>query len=165
MKSLNTKDLALVSIFYVDDPDSKASQLCWQRLLQYLNIGQFLPNFFAGTEGGIADGNFTNLTWGEPKSVETSAWDSIVEMADIEISGIILKLADCNLEQPAPGYELVGPSGRIMGDAELAWENKKVAFLMTYQIEDNSKAFESLGWTIVTEATDIETIVKLLGDG
>ena len=165
VKSLDAKDLALICILHVDDPDTKSSQLCWQRLLQYLNIGQFFPNFFAGTKDGIADGNFANLSWGEPKSVRTSSWDNIVKMADKEISNIILKLADFNLEQPEPGYELVDLAGQVIGDAELAWENQKIAFLMAYQLEDNKLAFEALGWTVVTETTEIDKIVMLLGDG
>ena len=55
---LSHQSLILAGIFSSGDTDDPLVRTGWQTLLQLMNIGQFLPLFFAGTAEGIANGSF-----------------------------------------------------------------------------------------------------------
>ncbi|MCU1267562.1 MAG: box helicase [Acidobacteria bacterium] len=61
---------------------------------------------------------------------------------------------------PDVGYELVDANGSVMGQAELAWLDKKLAVLLPEQSE-STPAFEAKGWKILMLA-DIAANISLL---
>ena len=160
---LNPEALVLSVVFDPINTDGEFTKVTWQKLLQILNIGQFLPKFFAGTRKGIENGDFAQLEWGtRANSMESSEWDKIVKLADEDIEELIHKLASGSAPLPEVGYELVDSRGAGIGEAELAWEEIKVAFLMEYQLEESREGFEKCGWDIVTLDDDMDVLMNKL---
>lgn len=161
--NLNPEALAFVAVFDPVMPDEEMTRVAWQRLLQILNIGQFLPRFFAGTKRGIQNGDFSSLEWGcDPDKIENSDWDKILKLADDGIADLIIGLSSESLPIPVVGYELVDKKGAGIGEAELAWEDIKAAFMLDFQVEECRDAFESLGWVVFTKADDVELLINRL---
>ena len=161
VKSLNVEELMLAVVYHVYDAEAEISKRTWQKLLQVVNLGQFLPNFFAGTEDGITDGSFSKLSWNViDNKVIASEWDNVLSLVDDEISELLFELSNHEVDIPDIGYELEGEDGAIIAEAELAWINKKIVILMNYQIEDNKKEFEKHGWLVLTTDIPVETIIK-----
>ena len=157
------ESLVLAVIFDPKNIDDKLTEVSWQKLLQILNIGQFLPKFFAGTHEGIKNGDFAQLSWGEePTILENHEWDKVVKLADEDLSDFIYRLASESVPIPEVGYELMSSTGVGIGEAELAWEKIKIAFMLDYQLEDGRIGFESKGWSILTINDDMEVIVNKL---
>lgn len=50
---------------------------------------------------------------------------------------------------PVTGYELSNPVGRVCGQAELAWQQRKVAVVLP-EHQESLDAFRSQGWTVLT---------------
>ena len=164
IRSLDVDELMLAVVYQVVDPDAEVSRRTWQKLLQIVNLGQFLPNFFAGTEKGIADGSFSRLAWGiTSEKVDSTEWDTVFTLADDEISGFLSVLLDEGVNIPGVGYELVDEKGATIAEAELVWEEKKVVFLTDYQIEANEGVFKEQGWFVLTAETDKAVMLSKLG--
>jgi len=165
IKELNNMSLVMTAIFDEKNTDSDRTKVAWQKLLQILNIGQFLPKFFAGTKHGLDNGDFARLEWNkQPSKIDSSDWDKIITLADKEVRDTIEKLAKLSLPLPEVGYELVNEKGAGIGEAELAWEESKLAIMLEHQIDEGRKEFETHGWTIFTIEDDIEALLNKLGD-
>ena len=54
---------------------------------------------------------------------------------------------------PAVGYELTGTAGAIIVEAELAWEDARIAVLRSDQAEQ-APAWRAAGWTVAIVADD-----------
>lgn len=160
---LDPEALVLSTVFDPINTDDELTKLTWQKLLQILNIGQFLPKFFAGTRKGIENGDFAQLEWGKKSdAIESTDWDKIAKLADEEISDLIHALASASVPIPEVGYELVDSKGAGLGEAELAWEEQKIAFMLDYQLEEGRSAFEKNGWDIVTIDDDMDMLKNKL---
>jgi DEAD/DEAH box helicase domain-containing protein len=163
VKSLDINELMLAVIYQVNDSDADVSKRTWQKLLQVVNLGQFLPNFFAGTEDGITDGSFSKLSWSTSNDkVISSEWDTVFSLVDEEIAELLIDLSNQGVDIPDVGYEIENESGVGVAEAELAWVSKKVVLLMDYQIDDNKKQFEDHGWLVFTVESDLEIIIEKL---
>jgi DEAD/DEAH box helicase domain-containing protein len=164
VKSLNVNKIMLTTVFQMVDSETEIAQRTWQRLLQILNLGQFLPNFFAGTEKGITQGSFSKLSWGKAdKKIVTSEWDMILNQADEDIGKFLISLSEQGVALPIVGYELCNLKGACIAEAELAWPDKKIVFLMDYQVEDSKSVFEKLEWAVETDTSCIDVLAKKLG--
>jgi len=158
---LDPESLVLAIVFEPNNTDGELTKVTWQKLLQILNIGQFLPKFFAGTRNGIENGDFAQLVWNKTSdSIDDSEWDKIAKLADEDVSDVIHALASDSAPIPEVGYELVDDKGAGIGEAELAWEGMKVAFMLDYQLEEGRDGFEKYGWTIVTLDDDMDVLVN-----
>lgn len=158
---LNPEALVLSVIFDPINTDAEVTRVKWQKLLQILNIGQFLPKFFAGTRKGIENGDFAQLEWGKiADEMENSEWDKIAKLADEDISDLVRALANESAPIPEVGYELVDSKGAGIGEAELAWEDLKLAFLLEYQLEESREGFEKSGWDIITLDDDMDVLMN-----
>jgi len=163
VRTLNVDELMLAVVYQANEPDSEVTKRTWQKLLQVINLGQFLPNFFAGTEKGIADGGFSKLSWGAIKDkVVSSEWDSILALVDEDISDLLVEVLNHDIEIPDVGYELEDETGAVVAEAELAWLSNKVALMMPYQMDENKNEFENQGWLVFSNNTEIETIIEKL---
>ena len=61
---------------------------------------------------------------------------------------------------PAPtsvGYELEDARGAVAAEAELVWENSRVAYLPDPQSERKAR-FEDAGWTVISDCSDLAEI-------
>ena len=56
--------------------------------------------------------------------------------------------------------------GACVGQAELVWEEAKIAFMLDYQLEECPDEFKHRGWCVVTEAEGMDILIdKLRGLG
>ncbi len=160
---LDPEALVLAVVFDPVNTNAEFTKVTWQKLLQIINIGQFLPQFFAGTRKGIENGDFARLEWGNNEStMESTEWDKILGFVDETVVEFIHKLASESVPLPEVGYELVGANGAGIGEAELAWEAVKVALLLEYQLEESRENFAKSGWDIVTLDDDMDVIMNKL---
>ena len=160
---LDPESLVLAAVFDPSNTDAELTKVTWQKLLQILNIGQFLPKFFAGTRKGIENGDFAQLEWGnKPDAMDSSEWDKVAKLADDDVSDVIHALASDSAPIPEVGYELVDKKGAGIGEAELAWEDMKVAFMLDYQLEEGRSGFEKDDWIIVTLDDDMDVLMNKL---
>jgi DEAD/DEAH box helicase domain-containing protein len=165
IKELAPQDMVLAIRYQASNPDASGALASWQRLLQLMNLGQFVPAFFAATSEGIESGSFTQLTWDADKQakVESSAWDAIAQLADRELQDWLSGAAGAGLPLPMVGYEHLSGNGMVDAEAELAWFEQKAVFLMNFQKEEFQSTFEQQGWTVFDIDTDIEKIKTTLG--
>ncbi|OZA96573.1 MAG: hypothetical protein B7X52_04930, partial [Thiotrichales bacterium 34-46-19] len=143
---------------------TQASQLVWQKTLQLLNWLQFMPLFYAGTQTATQQGHYGQLNWSQNESsiVAPNEWDVIYQFADSFVHALLDRLSSYSIQPPTVAFELT-VNGRIVAEAELAWEAEKVALLMDYQIEESASALRELGWQVFTLETPVEEWTKLLG--
>lgn len=161
--SLNPVSILLSVIFNPKNTDAENTKATWQKLLQILNLGQFLPLFFAGTEKGITNGDFSRLQWlKEDLNIDSGEWDKVAKLVDEEIIDLVAQLAELNQPLPEVGFELVDDKGAGIGEAELAWKEHKVALMLDYQYEEGHEAFDERGWFIVRQVDDVDLLVSKL---
>jgi len=161
--TLESGSLVVSTIFDPKLTDDEATQRAWRKLLQIVNLGQFLPLFFAGTRQGMIDGNFAQLNWGEKTHpVEDSEWDMIINLADEEAEDLLASLAANDIQLPEVGYELVNEKGAAIAEAELAWAANKVAVILDYQLEESKDVFKQHGWKVLTLEDDMDVILGSL---
>jgi hypothetical protein len=174
---LDPDALVLACQYHTDNSDREDSRKIWQRLLQMMNLGQFLPRFFITTEKGLQDGDFALLQWGKEVKAEQApgltddAWDEVSKMADAEVRPLLTKLHARQVSVPVAGYEIPAAGGTSLTEAELAWPAQRVAVLLDYQFEDagldNSSqqyagADQGKPWQLFALDTDIDTLVSHL---
>jgi len=58
-----------------------------------------------------------------------------------------------SLPVPEAGFELTGPAGRVIAEAELAWSERKVAVILAEQ-QEWTAAFEAEGWRVIHYESD-----------
>lgn len=163
VKGFSAEALVLGVVFDPKNPDHKETQSYWQRLLQILNIGQFLPNFFAGTQKGIDDGYFARLEWNKKTAqINDTEWDKIFALADEEFTELLQALASNDIPLPEVGYELANKKGAAIAEAELAWPTLKIALLLDYQLEEGQAGFEAASWKIFGLDDGLEKILSAL---
>ena len=61
--------------------------------------------------------------------------------------------SELGLPVPEVGFELDGPGGRVLAEAELAWPEQKVAVLLPLQ-QPCKRLFEEAGWTMLDGAAE-----------
>ena len=160
---LNPQALLLAIVYDPNNTDDEFTQRVWRKLLQVLNLGQFLPLFFAGTRQGILDGSFAQLEWGEKAPLVTdSAWDRVFDLADKDLRQLLQALAGEAIPIPEVGFEFTDKKGAAIAEAELAWVDYKVVFVLDYQLEESKPVFEKEGWTILTLEDDTDSIIDSL---
>ncbi|HEB63904.1 MAG TPA: DEAD/DEAH box helicase [Gammaproteobacteria bacterium] len=170
IRSLDASELVLMVELERTDTSTDEAQLDWQKLLQLVNIGQFLPNFFAATKKELVLGGYVNLQWHGmafemPETPVEDEWQSVVSDVDQELTGWAEKLKSSGIQKPEVGYELESAEGEVIGEAELAWPELSVAVLLIYQAEECESAFVSRGWAVFKPGDEqtIESLVDKIG--
>jgi hypothetical protein len=161
IEELKSDSVALTVLYDAFDVNADEARSGWQRLLQYLNIGQFLPYFFASTEKGLDDGHYAKLDWDfEDGNLATSEWDDIRTLADDEVADLLNLLAKEQCSLPEVGYELF-EGDEAIAEAELAWPEKQIVVLMDYQVSEFEQIFLGKQWSVFSNAQPWEEIVKM----
>ena len=165
IQSLDAEKLAVTLIHNSPDHENKDALAVWQRLLQLLNILQFLPNTFVSTQNGIDNGNYASLTWGSDQndSVQPNAWDDVFTLADEEALPFIKELSKQSIDKPVVSYEHTDTNGKIISEAELAWPSRKTALLLDYQVDENKPGFDKIGWNVITIDSSMDVVLQLMG--
>ena len=143
-------------------------------MLRAFNLLQFLPLAWWTTRRGTEANLYHELPsesrgWmagvpDEPDGPEiTSAWTDALKFSANEIHADLLRLRELDMPPPEAGFELTRPKGAVLAEAELGWEDYRVAVLMTDRTQD-SVTFESRGWRVVLAPADdlVESIATLL---
>ena len=165
VKDLAVDQLGLSAVYHCENTEDAGAKRSWQKLLQILNIGQFLPNFFVGTRRGIEEGSYASLTWnaGDSSALDSVQWDLVLKQGCIEVKDWLTEFAIAGGPLPLAGYELAGDKGATFAETELAWVDKKIALLMEWQLEEGKALLESEGWQVVTTDMTPQELIELLG--
>lgn len=139
--------------------DRAAWKRTWRVWLRLFNIMQFagLVEFVA--TAGLREGlNGGMLEIEAPRSGREHAAGRVVALlADLDASlhPLVQAVIAAGRALPTLGFELLSGNGAIAGTAELAWENLKIAVLMDYEVEYQSR-FAQQGWTVYLAAAAAE---------
>jgi len=78
-------------------------------------------------------------------------WASVFQYASPECTALLQTCLQADVPPPIVGYELADPAGHIIAQAELAWEERRVAVFLPSQPDDRSK-FAEAGWQTFSPA-------------
>jgi DEAD/DEAH box helicase domain-containing protein len=136
------------------DPGFKRA---WNGFLRLYNLMQFLPECLFVTEQGLRDDAYQALefvraseTTVGPADADDTAWVAYAELVEGDVLAALRVLASHGVRLPAPEsvpFELCGPRGDIIAQAELAWEEYRMAFVYADD-KQSQRAFAEAGWTV-----------------
>lgn len=139
--------------------DRTAWKRAWRVWLRLFNILQFAGATDFVATAGLREGLYGGLLEIETQRGvhEPGAGKLVSLLADVDASlhPLVEAVAAAGRALPSPGFELVGNDGAIAGTAELVWESVKVAVLMDYEVEYQSR-FAQQGWTVYLAASAAE---------
>ena len=159
-----------------DDPSRTREdfQTAWHGVLRLFNLLQFLPLTWWTTRRGTEANLYDELppqshVWlpGVPLQTDgpetAGAWADALRFADDEVRADLRRLQERDVPPPEVGFELIGPKGGVLAEAELGWESHRVAVLLKNQ-SANRVSFESRGWRVLLAPADdlAESIAALL---
>lgn len=121
---------------------TEQQQAAWREWLRLGNLFQFLPHGLLTTPGwtgaeqsvAVDTPTVSNAASESPEQQQRqSTWKAVVELAIQECHPLLnaLKpLLATSLPLPEDGYELIGPRGEVIAQAELAWANHRLAVVV-----------------------------------
>ncbi|MDT8392016.1 MAG: DEAD/DEAH box helicase [Lentisphaeria bacterium] len=134
----------------------------WNGFLRLQNLFQFLPRAIFVTAQGLVDGDYDALEFFYPNDSKDKdsaggkdsqvQLDGYAEILDESLLSTLRILAKQGIQPPGIDdipFELCDEKGGIVGEAELAWADKRIAFIYAGQ-EESIAAFKSAGWKIFT---------------
>ena len=158
---------AMVTVCY--DRGSFSDELVryqWQRLWMLVNFIQFLPVAYVWTPQSKNDGSAAGLLWPgeESPAVEDPAIPEWYEELDEELADQLAEMAVEWPEMPLVGDDVLNADGAVIGNAELVFEQSKLAYLLDDQIEV-APALEAAGWTVFSEINALVAAINQLKTG
>lgn len=175
LKSNRNSDIPTCAI--LDDTISSRTEKYeqeWNGFWQFFNVMQFNERFIAVSQQGLDNHGYIGLPQLSPQMTseyiaplestgENDPWSEVKSILfDEESIALVDLLKQANLQIPDEvGFELTDISGEVIAEIELAWIDKKVAFL-TKEQESNSIMIEKMGWNVFRQA---EKIVDFLKEG
>ncbi len=89
-------------------------------------------------------------------------WLDVMDQSVEEVRSWLLALEKAGAQVPFVGYELLDGRNRVIGEAELAWESRKIALLLDSD-DDSTEPFFRNGWTVFMVASDkVEALLSKL---
>lgn len=170
IRRLDSNAISLMVEIGRTDVNSDVAQLSWQKFLQFLNVGQFLPSFLAVTKHELLQGGYVNLEWVSGTVYGTGdfsddGWRRMVSQAAEDVQEWLTVLKNSNVSLPEVGFELESLEGEIVAEAELAWPDLSVAVMLDYQAEEGESVFVEQGWKVINKnGESVDALLKLLGD-
>ena len=159
-----------------DDAANRREQVfeaSWRSFLQSCNIFQFHGGVEVCSSELIADGAFVQMgdtvlattfggTAGPPEDTPAVDVDlqECLALASEPARAFITAVHQAGWILPENGFELTS-DGRVVGEADLAWPEQKVAVLTEGQAEDR-QAFEAAGWRLLVHPADATQLVETL---
>jgi DEAD/DEAH box helicase domain-containing protein len=149
------------------DPEAAGSeqhqQATWREWLRQANLFQFLPHGLISTPGWGGAEQSPSLepydVWvqgasaataaqaGSALSQEAIAWQELIRFTDPRCQPLLGALQPVILNNalalPELGYELEGPKGEVLAEAELAWPDQQLAVILDAA---EGPIFETAGW-------------------
>jgi DEAD/DEAH box helicase domain-containing protein len=158
---------AIVYSVLNDNEDSRTEKYEpeWNGFWQFYNVLQFLKSFAAVSANGIKNAVYNRVPLMVPAAAEATLADedatwpteTLVQLMDDTAKAFAAKCAELAIAAPdTVGYELEDENGAVVGEAEMAWERYKVAFLLEEQAE-SKEAFIAAGWKVLAADDEIQT--------
>ena len=142
-----------------DDETSRAHpryRPVWNGVLRLYNLLQFLPGAWWTTRTGVERNVYPEYGRTVPSpeiSVAPEGWEEAMNLVAPELRPAMEQWSALSLPVPEAGFELTGPAGRVIAEAELAWSERKVAVMLADQ-QEWTAAFEAEGWGVIYYETD-----------
>ncbi|HPE69724.1 MAG TPA: DEAD/DEAH box helicase [Thermotogota bacterium] len=144
--------------FTLDDSDAARSeplfQKEWNGFLRAFNFYQFQPGARFVTQTGERDGLYTFLEPASPpleKPSRSDGWEQAFAdmLDDTKTIAYARQLRSRGMAPPdVVGFELLGPNGAVIGEAELAWQTQKTILLRPDQ-QSFAQHFAQNGWQVL----------------
>ena len=127
----------------------------WNATLRLFNSIQFLPQVLWTTGKGTAKQLYPEFVPADGSSVgavvvNDPGWVEAIELVANELKNLLSALAEAGLVAPKVGFELVDGNGAVLADAELAWQDWRLAVML----DDNDvyrQLFEGDGGTVLQD--------------
>jgi len=159
---------ARLTLRLFDEAEARAAgdfEDSWRAFLQTWNLLQFHPGCQVWTSESIQQDaevvvHVDGVEAGASRAAEPCApADDLADLiADPEVLHVARRLIERGAAMPVVGFELV-VGDAVVGMAELAWPEVRVAMLLSAQ-EPDRPAFERAGWSIVPQ--DYDELAKAL---
>ena len=169
LKKTNPSDMFIACSLEDSDDyiDGQGFESVWNGYLRLFNFMQFIPNTYFTTRQVKSDSNlFENLRPIEPDDKQAAKWEDLKELIDPAYYGLLDFLAENDLPEPEIGHELMDDKGKIIADAEVAWIDHCIAFLLPDQMHF-SNLYIQRNWrvyNIETVLAESEMIIKLFNN-
>lgn len=89
------------------------------------------------------------------------AWIEVAELVSVDLQGLVVSLSSAGFEAPIVGFELLDDKGRVVSEAELAWQEHRIAVFLADSATNLTKEFSDRGWRCFVVG-DAELEVKLI---
>ncbi len=128
----------------------------WNDVLQAYNLLQFIPGTVVVTDQFIIN----RLSIPEIRECVPDNWQELKEVCSSKVHPLLSFASIHGWTKPEPGYELAGEQDEVLACAELAWEDKGLAILLS---ADDLETFKAHGWNtcIVGDDCDLAEINAL----
>jgi DEAD/DEAH box helicase domain-containing protein len=136
----------------------------WNGFWHYFNVLQFSDDFHAVSRTGLEEDGYLSLASGpEAPAAAAPAMDALKAdwsealalMADGEAKEVALAMMDRGKPAPVVGFELTNADGVVVAEAEMAWEDERLAYLAPgWETVDESN-FLKAGWRVMTSLKDV----------
>jgi hypothetical protein len=112
----------------------------WNTMLRAMNVMQFLPGFAA-----LADGQVWEEAPSPPPPADDPAWLEAFGLVSGEARALLEQVRLADLPVPKVGEDVADPRGEVLGTAELAWPQVKVALLLEDEWAEAAR-WHAAGW-------------------
>ncbi|MDR0549717.1 MAG: DEAD/DEAH box helicase [Deltaproteobacteria bacterium] len=134
----------------------------WNGFWHFFNLAQFLPNFVAVSRKGLTKSIYHSLAFPVEETppldspVANEEWTSVLGLVVDSVKDEARRIMAFGAPAPSSvGFELESvDTGQIVAEAELVWEEPKVAFLLEDQLIFRA-TFERQGFLVLTFGDDI----------
>ncbi len=160
----NPDECFLAVHLHDQDPGEKEYRVEWNGALRLFNLIQFLPHSWWTTARAVHQGNYPEFSADADASQAIDAeWSQVLELADESLHGLLHGLARLGSPVPTVGYELAGERGEVVGEAEIAWPDNRLALLVD-PIQPFASEFQEAGWQLCDSGDLAESVASMLGN-
>jgi DEAD/DEAH box helicase domain-containing protein len=145
-----------IFVLHIKDKFVKLDFRSWSGILRMYNLIQFLKNSFFTTTLGIDESMYDVIDFRDNANKYSDAdWKFVYEDVQDEVKSLI-KILSKNSDFPIPsvGEEIVDAKGTVICEAELLWNDFKIAVIL-------EEAILIEGWNIFT-LNDEEKLIQAL---
>jgi DEAD/DEAH box helicase domain-containing protein len=160
MQENKTKADILSFVLFNDDEDERTDkyEAEWNGFWHFVNVMQFLDRFTAVSVTGLKQmvygvlSGMGDIVQEQPAGVWLDTLEQIIDESTMAFAKICIGLG---IPEPSSvGFEMPDDNGDIIGEAELAWEHMKIAYLRPEQTEGEG-AFITNGWKVIKTGDEI----------
>lgn len=175
---LGTNATANVGIIIDDDQDTRTDKYPedLNGFWHFINIMQFNPNFYFLSKVGMKNTIYTvlgSINAENDETVDEGTTEIVIDakwndFMDDFVDDLARTCATVMMKNgiPAPscvGYPLEGSKGEVIGECEIAWEDKKIAWFLPEQ-ECDIDAFKDAGWTVIRNEEEVNIILQVMAE-